>query len=96
VAGTLDTEHRCTKGDFFLLLDPGAFAGGPTLAKQVAGYLDELRHSRPRDGSQPVIVPGDRSRSLRQERLRSGIPLPREVWQAAERLRDGLAPLKSH
>jgi L-2-hydroxycarboxylate dehydrogenase (NAD+) len=95
VAGTLDTEHRCTKGDFFLLLDPGAFAGGPTLAKQVAGYLDELRHSRPRDGSQPVIVPGDRSRSLRQERLRSGIPLPREVWQAAEWLRDELAPLKS-
>ena len=92
VAGTLDTEHRCTKGDFFLLLNPGAFAGGPTLAKQVAGYLDDLRHSRPREGSQSVIVPGDRSRQLREERLRTGIPLPREVWQAAERLRDELAP----
>jgi LDH2 family malate/lactate/ureidoglycolate dehydrogenase len=91
VAGTLDTEHRCTKGDFFLLLNPAAFAGGPTLAKQVAAYLDELRHSRPRKGSQYVIVPGDRSRRLREERLRSGIPLPREVWQAAERLRDALA-----
>jgi len=91
VAGTLDTEQRCTKGDFFLLLNPAAFAGGPTLAKQVAAYLDDLRHSRPRKGSQSVIVPGDRSRQLREERLRSGIPLPREVWQAAERLRDELA-----
>jgi len=91
VAGTLDTEQRCTKGDFFLLLNPAAFAGGPTLSRQVAAYLDDLRHSRPRKGSQSVIVPGDRSRQLREERLRSGIPLPREVWQAAERLRDELA-----
>jgi len=88
VAGTLDTEQRCTKGDFFLLMNPRAFAGGPTLATQVAGYLDELRHSRPREGSGAVIVPGDRSRNLREERLRSGIPLPKEVWRAAERLRD--------
>jgi L-2-hydroxycarboxylate dehydrogenase (NAD+) len=88
VAGTLDTEQRCTKGDFFLVMNPGAFAGGPTLARQVAGYLDELRHSRPREGSGAVIVPGDRSRNLREERLRSGIPLPKEVWRAAVRLRD--------
>ena len=88
VLGTLDTEHRCTKGDFFLLLNPGAFAGGPALASHVASYLDELRHSRPREASQRVIVPGDRSRQLREERMRTGIPLPREVWRAAERLRD--------
>jgi L-2-hydroxycarboxylate dehydrogenase (NAD+) len=90
VAGTLDTELRCTKGDFFLLVNPAAFAGGPTLARQVAAYLDELRHSRPRADSERVIVPGDRARELREERLGSGIPLPREVWRAAERLRDEL------
>jgi L-2-hydroxycarboxylate dehydrogenase (NAD+) len=88
VLGTLDTESRCTKGDFFLLLNPGAFAGGPTLASQVASYLDELRHSPPQKGSESVIVPGDRARQLRGERLRSGIPLPREVWLAAERLKN--------
>jgi L-2-hydroxycarboxylate dehydrogenase (NAD+) len=88
VLGTLDTESRCTKGDFFLLLNPGAFAGGPLLASRVASYLDELRHSPPQKGSQSVIVPGDRARQLREERLRSGIPLPKEVWLAAERLKD--------
>jgi L-2-hydroxycarboxylate dehydrogenase (NAD+) len=88
VLGTLDTEHRCTKGDFFLLLNPGAFVGGPTLASRVTSYLDELRHSRPRKGCESVIVPGDRSRQLREERMRSGIPLPKEVWRAAERLKD--------
>jgi L-2-hydroxycarboxylate dehydrogenase (NAD+) len=88
VLGTLDTEFRCTKGDFFLLLNPAAFAGGPTLASRVASYLDELRHSPPQKGIQSVIVPGDRARQLREERARSGIPLPKEVWLAAERLKD--------
>jgi L-2-hydroxycarboxylate dehydrogenase (NAD+) len=87
VLGTLDTEFRCTKGDFFLLMDPGAFAGGLTLATQVASYLDELRHSPPQKGCESVIVPGDRARQIREERLRSGIPLPKEVWAAAERLK---------
>ena len=87
VLGTLDTEFRCTKGDFFLLLNPEAFAGGPTLARRVAAYLDELRHSPPQKGVQSVIVPGDRARKLREERVRAGIPLPKEVWLAAERLR---------
>lgn len=88
VWGTLDTEFRCTKGDFFLLLNPAAFAGGPTLTARVASYLDELRHTPPQQGFESVLVPGDRARELREKRLRSGIPLPSEVWAAAERLRD--------
>ncbi len=87
VLGTLDTEFRCTKGDFFLLLNPGAFAGGPTLTSRVASYLDELRHSPPQRGFQSVIVPGDRAQQDREERLRSGISLPKKVWAAAERLK---------
>ncbi len=88
VLGTLDTEFRCTKGDFFLLLDPAAFAGGPALANHVASYLDELRYSPPQAGFPGVIVPGDRARQLREARMRTGIPLPKEVWLAAERLKD--------
>jgi L-2-hydroxycarboxylate dehydrogenase (NAD+) len=88
VWGTLDTELRCSKGDFFLLMNPAAFAGGPALASRVATYLDELRHTPPQAGVESVIVPGDRARRMREERRRSGIPLPREVWTAAERLRD--------
>jgi L-2-hydroxycarboxylate dehydrogenase (NAD+) len=90
VLGTLDTESRCTKGDLFLLLNPAAFTGGPALAGRVASYLDELRHSPPQAGCESVMVPGDRARKLREERARAGIPLPKEVWLAAERLRDEL------
>ena len=88
VLGTLDTDARCTKGDFFLLMNPGAFAGGARLATLVAAYLDELRHSPPQNGFENVLVPGDRARRLREERARAGIPVPREVWLAAERLKN--------
>lgn len=88
VLGTLDTQSRCTKGDFFILMDPAAFPGGPMLANRVAAYLDELRQCPPQNGFELVAVPGDRARRVRQERMHSGIPLPREVWQAVERLKN--------
>jgi LDH2 family malate/lactate/ureidoglycolate dehydrogenase len=86
VLGTLDTVHRCTKGDLFLILDPAAFVGGPGLVEGVRGYLETLRASRPQQGFERVLVPGDRSNQVREKRMRDGIPHPEEVWSAAERL----------
>ena len=88
VLGTLDTEFRCTKGDLFLLLNPAAFPGGHALAAHVAAYLDEIRNSPPQPNVDRVIVPGDRARKVRADRIRNGIPLPKEVWLAAERLKN--------
>ena len=88
VLGTLDTEFRCTKGDLFLLLNPAVFPGGPGLAAHVGAYLDEIRSSPPQQNCEQVIVPGDRARKVREERMRFGIPLPKEVWLAAERLKN--------
>jgi L-2-hydroxycarboxylate dehydrogenase (NAD+) len=86
VHGTLDVEHRCTKGDLFLLLDPNAFPGARTLASAVGAYLDTLRTSMPQQGVERVRVPGDHANVLRQERLTEGIPHPVEVWEAITRL----------
>jgi L-2-hydroxycarboxylate dehydrogenase (NAD+) len=88
VLGTLDTEYRATKSDLFLLLQPQSFWGGATLAERATGYLDEIRHSRPQQGHEKVIVPGERSRELRAQRLNQGIPLSKEVWTAMQRLKD--------
>jgi LDH2 family malate/lactate/ureidoglycolate dehydrogenase len=87
VLGTLDTEHRCTVGDLFILMDPKVFPGGETLAAGVAKYLEELRASRPGKGFKQVMVPGDPEYALREQRLVNGIPHPEEVWHAAEQLR---------
>ncbi len=86
VLGTLDTDHRCTVGDLFILMDPKAFPGADTLASGVTGYLDDLRASRPAVGVKQVMVPGDQTYRLRDERIEKGIPHPEEVWHAAEQL----------
>jgi LDH2 family malate/lactate/ureidoglycolate dehydrogenase len=87
VRGSLDTEYRCTKGDLFILIDPMAFPGGPGLAEAAGRYLDELRSSRPQEGFERVAVPGDRSRAMREERLKNGISHPEDIWYAAQRVR---------
>jgi L-2-hydroxycarboxylate dehydrogenase (NAD+) len=91
VRGTLDTDHRCTKGDLFLLLDPKAFAGGATLELCLGSYLQSLRHSKPQRGYSSVMVPGEMELSLREERLTNGIPLPEEVWHDAQQLHAALS-----
>jgi L-2-hydroxycarboxylate dehydrogenase (NAD+) len=88
VLGTLDTEYRATKSDLFLLLDPSGFFGGADLAERASAYLDEIRHSHPRQGQEKVIVPGERSRELRANRLKNGIPLSNEVWTAVQGLKN--------
>jgi len=86
VRGTLDTDHVCTKGDVYLLIDPNAFPGFADQAVMARGYLDEVRESRPAAGGPGVRIPGDRARSMRAARLANGIPLSDRVWRQAQEI----------
>lgn len=76
VAGTLDADRPCNKGDVFIVVDPvsGAAAGG------ISAYLDALRACPPSRPGSPVMVPGDGSRLRRAERLAGGVPVADDVW----------------
>lgn len=78
ILGTLDHDHPVTKGDLFLMLDPRVV--GCSTA-EIGAYLDILRSSTPAVRSQPVRVPGDRSRSERARRMQDGIELSEALWQ---------------
>jgi LDH2 family malate/lactate/ureidoglycolate dehydrogenase len=86
VLGTLDTQWPCTKGDFFLLIDPHAFPFYADRARAAAQYLETLRVSRPAPGVDQVRLPGDRSHATRAERLETGIPLAASVWETVQGL----------
>lgn len=73
VRGTLDATEVCNKGDVFIVID------GPR--SPLAGYLDLIRHSEPAQGFDSVLIPGDRARECRQQRLENGVPVADEVWQ---------------
>jgi LDH2 family malate/lactate/ureidoglycolate dehydrogenase len=78
VRGTLDSDSICNKGDLFIVID------GPNAL--LDDYLDMLRQAEPVEGIEKVLIPGERGRACRAERLRDGVPLAEPLWQDLQRL----------
>lgn len=72
VAGTLDSDKLCSKGDVFIVID------GPS--RDLRAYLQQIRDLDPAEGFDRVLIPGERGRACRRLRLRDGIPIPEPVW----------------
>jgi L-2-hydroxycarboxylate dehydrogenase (NAD+) len=82
VGGTLDETNVCNKGDVFIVVEPAS----SDVAMSISAYLDAIRACEPTDSSRPVIVPGDRSQTVRERALRTGVSLPVTVWQTISTL----------
>lgn len=76
-------------GMLSIFLDPARLDPGNDFHADVARFTDWVRAARPRPGMGPVLAPGDMERSLSEERLKTGIPLPAEVIGALRRLAEG-------
>lgn len=83
VHGTLDADHRCNKGDLFILINS---TRGSAVGQRLTRYLNEVRACAPRDDVASVAVPGDRSRRCREERLRDGIAIVQATWRDIQNL----------
>lgn len=73
VSGTLDDTTTCNKGDLFILIDGPGYDLRP--------YLQALRDETPAEGFLQVTIPGERSRAMRDQRLREGVDLPEPLWR---------------
>jgi LDH2 family malate/lactate/ureidoglycolate dehydrogenase len=76
VAGTLDADRICNKGDVFIVIDPVS----STVTAGISAYLDAIRACPPARPGEPVMVPADGSRARRAQRLTAGIPMADSVW----------------
>lgn len=83
VAGTLDAEHLSNKGDVFILIDPLSGQGAA-----LSAYLEAIRQTPPAPGFEQVLIPGERGRARKAERLAAGLELADDVWVTMQRLRD--------
>ena len=59
--------------DFFLPLE--------AFQDQLDDFIRHVKQSRPADGFSEVLVPGERSRRIREIRLKEGIPLELSTWE---------------
>lgn len=73
VCGTLDATEICNKGDLFIVID------GPR--SDLRAYLEAIRQMEPANGFGAVLIPGERGRECRAQRMRDGIPLADEVFE---------------
>ncbi|WP_394890459.1 Ldh family oxidoreductase [Mesorhizobium sp. AaZ16] len=83
VRGTLDEDQVCNKGDIFIVIK------GPH--RDLQGYLDAIRSTAPAEGFGAVLIPGERGRACREQRLTDGIPIADEVWRKLQDLASAAA-----
>lgn len=78
VAGTLDSDSVCNKGDVFIVISPPE---NKAAAAAMHAYLDEIRASGDPQSDQAVTVPGDRSRETRARSLADGVEVDETLWR---------------
>ncbi|MBT4099750.1 MAG: hypothetical protein HOE86_19005, partial [Gemmatimonadetes bacterium] len=67
---------------FVWVVDPSRFGGAEALAHRCAALVDAAHGVPAAAGHDTVLVPGDRARSCRAQRLKEGIPVHRLHWEA--------------
>jgi len=91
VVGTLEpVEGFCTKGDFMIAVDPGAFVTRREFLSQARKFIEQIKSSRKAPGVEEIMIPGEPERKIRERRLREGIPISDEVWGELERAAEEL------
>jgi LDH2 family malate/lactate/ureidoglycolate dehydrogenase len=66
-------------GHFFMAIDPKAFRAEGEFEDDLDEVMDVLHGAKRADPEQPVLVAGDPENVTRAERMRAGIPLPKDL-----------------
>jgi uncharacterized oxidoreductase len=72
---------QVSNGMLSIYLDPGRF-GGAGFAERARAYVEYVKASRPVTPGGEVLVPGEPEARTRVTRLRDGVPLQRQTWEA--------------
>lgn len=83
VRGTLDSVHPSNKGDVFVAIS--APQTGLTRGI-VSAYLEELRRTDPAEAGKPVLAPGDRARSSREQFLTNGLDIDDKLYEDLQQM----------
>ena len=77
-------------GVFALAIDPEMFATRNVFLGHVNDFVEKLKACEPMPGVDEILMPGERSQRVREERLRDGIPIEPSVWREITHIMDEL------
>ncbi|HLJ18715.1 MAG TPA: Ldh family oxidoreductase, partial [Stellaceae bacterium] len=75
-------RDRITKGMLSIYMSPAVFGAEACFAGEVQRYVDFFKSSRPDHAGGEVLTPGEPERRYRAKRLKEGVPLETETWEA--------------
>lgn len=82
VEGTADYEKKCTKGDFFVAIDPSKFVDINKFKDQTEEFVKEVRNSG------ETFVPGDLEVSRIAENRKNGILIDENLYEELKEICD--------
>ncbi len=87
LAGALvDAETLKTGGILLMTVDPAIFLPLDEFKRRVASYTDFVKSSRKADGIEDILIPGERGEQKKQECLKNGIPLSKNLLEQVREL----------
>jgi LDH2 family malate/lactate/ureidoglycolate dehydrogenase len=86
-----DDETACNTGHVMIALDVARFTPLAEFRAEVDRHLRDLRGSRTLPGFDAIRLPGSERRRRREDRIRNGVPMPRELIIQLDTLADELS-----
>jgi uncharacterized oxidoreductase len=77
-------------GVFALAIDPQMFATRGVFLRHVNEFVERLKACDTMPGVDEILMPGERSQRVREQRLKNGIPIEPSVWQEITGIMDEL------
>jgi len=84
-SGTMRPERQedasVTNGMLLIVIDPARLTEPGWLTEEIQAMTDYVTASPPRRAGEPVLIPGDPERLMREKRIAEGVPIDEETWR---------------
>ena len=76
----IEGEHFAN-GMLSIYLSVEVFDQGGGFADDIKRYIDYVKSAKRANADEPILVPGDKERSVKADRLANGVPMSEETWK---------------
>lgn len=80
--GATGPDKRFANGMLAIYIDPKKIDAADFFDTDMTRYIDYFKNTKPAQGVEQVLIPGEPEAKLRAERTANGVPLPDETWAA--------------